>query len=415
MYKKNISVAFATILILNFNKTFNLNILGQENKREWAMLFYIKSSLPSSELIQEKLTQLKNGSNNHCYISVTVDQELEEAGQEKTKNLKKPRIIEQYEIEDHKITRISEQKIFNQNRTESVLSSFDLAKNKPSNNFFLGIIDLDKLKKRADQDTPIIGIFNECERDLRLSDKELREVISKLHNKLKKTIDLVFLDIDLSGNIETAFALRHDVKSLICFQERYNPEIVDYSKILNLLKLSHVRPLDFARNIIELFDERIPEQKRFSVSLINLSKINLDFLDSFNNIFASLGAFIDKDNCFLKYTTKSRNQTTKFGDKRFVDLLGLYLTFIDNTKSITCTNKQTLDRIEKDLKNGYNVLKDLIIAHKSNFNTNGVSIYFPQSGKTISSYNHTCWAENSWWPYFLFRLKNSLEERSESL
>ena len=112
--------------------------------------------------------------------------------------------------------------------------------------------------------------------------------------------------------------------------------------------------------------------------------------------------------------THSRNLTTKFGNKNFVDLtylsqnLGPLLAQIKNSDINTvkyfCDKNQEL----------INKLKDIVVDHKTNINnSSGISIYYPRGGNMSYDYNYTYWAQNSWWANFLIHLKQDFERNPE--
>lgn len=271
------------------------------------------------------------------------------------------------------------------------------------------LVDLDQnnLKKSTGIE---IGIFNHSKAELCLTDEDLQKITEILHKKLKKQLDIIFLDSDASGNIDLAFAARENAKLLISFQERYSPKVVNYSKVLNLTKSGHISPKEFGKNIVKSIGEKSPKENKYSVSLLNLSEINLSFLDAFNQIFSSLALIVSKRSCFLEYIIQARKDSVGLKNKIFIDFILFLLKLIDKIRAIDCSYDYTLDILENNLKSAYKLTESLIIFHKANFDTRGISIYFPESGLSYTNYDYnTSWARATHWPDFLLHLGNALK------
>jgi len=241
-----------------------------------------------------------------------------------------------------------------------------------------------------------------------LSNQKIDYALKQICKKFNRKFDIIGLDACMMQMVELGILLQPYTNYMVSSQEVELGAGWNYKYILRPFAEQALSPADLSKHIVQCYQKvygRITHD-------YTLSAANLNELPRLANVINKTGKILisclqKQKNNSVKNTLsycRSKKICTCFDEPSYLDLSHFYQNLLNNVHKFQLTdNHQLIDELRKELNEGINIIKQIIIANvvgKNLRKATGLSIYFPEK-RIHSSYPKTPFASSNQWAEFV--------------
>lgn len=393
------SVYFQTILILF--SCIQFSTVRALEKKPWTFLVYLAAANNLNEFVGRDLAEMmKVGSNKN--INILVYLTIQKEGEEKVTR----RLI----IHEGSLEQTGPDMQMDSGDTKTLMDALNWAiTDYPSDHIAVVLWDHGTGPlNRSRKPSFLRGICYDDDTNNYLTDRDCLAAFSWAKDELRggKKFDIIACDACFMAGIEVAYAFSPCADYFVASQETIPGDGYEYARVLKKFKKRSMKPKKFARRMVEAYGDEYTYYDEFTLSALNLHKLNR-LVENINDVSRLLLKALQDSNrnrvLGIIYKCASERKCPTFYNGIYIDLYRFYRNLRKKVKRMRLP-KSDVKQLKKMLKRGKRHIKKCVIANersKAYKKARGLSIYFPRSLYGIDpSYHALYWTEQTeWFPF----------------